>query len=215
MLVDADGYGLDAAHRGRAALRREGIETRRYYSPPVHAMRAYRRPGTGRSICRSPSRPADRGAHPAAVGRDDGCPGRGRGGGDRGGSGRRGQVSLRAECAGKIRRMARGSVASGAYRDHNRPWGSEPPEGHEKHGRAREAPRPERRVGDDPPRHAAPWRDRGWDPPVGRARDPEHGAEGAGGCQAPESGCLFRLLLLQRGDKAQSPGGGSPAAHPA
>lgn len=44
VLIDREGYGLDA---GTAAelLRQEGIETRRYYSPPVHAMTAYRVPG--------------------------------------------------------------------------------------------------------------------------------------------------------------------------
>jgi dTDP-4-amino-4,6-dideoxygalactose transaminase len=41
MLVDADGFGVDAAGLQRA-LGAEGIESRRYYSPPVHAMQAYR-----------------------------------------------------------------------------------------------------------------------------------------------------------------------------
>jgi dTDP-4-amino-4,6-dideoxygalactose transaminase len=41
VLIDPDGYGLDAATVAEL-LHREGIETRRYYSPPVHAMRAYR-----------------------------------------------------------------------------------------------------------------------------------------------------------------------------
>ena len=40
MLVDPDGFGLDAAGLQRA-LAAEGIESRRYYSPPVHVMRAY------------------------------------------------------------------------------------------------------------------------------------------------------------------------------
>jgi dTDP-4-amino-4,6-dideoxygalactose transaminase len=40
MLVDPDGFGLDAAGLQRA-LSAEGIESRRYYSPPVHVMRAY------------------------------------------------------------------------------------------------------------------------------------------------------------------------------
>jgi dTDP-4-amino-4,6-dideoxygalactose transaminase len=41
MLVDPDGFGLDAPGLQRA-LAAEGIESRRYYSPPVHAMEAYR-----------------------------------------------------------------------------------------------------------------------------------------------------------------------------
>jgi dTDP-4-amino-4,6-dideoxygalactose transaminase len=44
VLIDPDGYGLNAATVAEL-LRREGIETRRYYSPPVHAMRAYQVPG--------------------------------------------------------------------------------------------------------------------------------------------------------------------------
>jgi dTDP-4-amino-4,6-dideoxygalactose transaminase len=40
MLVDPDGFGLDASGLQRA-LAAEGIESRRYYSPPVHAMKAY------------------------------------------------------------------------------------------------------------------------------------------------------------------------------
>jgi dTDP-4-amino-4,6-dideoxygalactose transaminase len=41
ILVDLDGFGLDAAQLGQA-LAAEGVETRRYYAPPVHTMRAYR-----------------------------------------------------------------------------------------------------------------------------------------------------------------------------
>jgi len=41
MLVDPDGFGLDAPGLQRA-LAAEGIDSRRYYSPPVHAMGAYR-----------------------------------------------------------------------------------------------------------------------------------------------------------------------------
>lgn len=41
LLVDPDGFGLDAPGLQRA-VGAEGIESRRYYSPPVHAMRAYR-----------------------------------------------------------------------------------------------------------------------------------------------------------------------------
>ena len=41
ILIDAQAYGLDAPALARA-LGAEGIETRRYYAPPVHAMRAYR-----------------------------------------------------------------------------------------------------------------------------------------------------------------------------
>ncbi len=40
ILIDVDGYGMNAAAAAEA-LRAEGIETRRYYSPPVHRMRAY------------------------------------------------------------------------------------------------------------------------------------------------------------------------------
>jgi len=38
--IDPDRFGLDATSLGMA-LSEEGIETRRYYSPPVHAMRAF------------------------------------------------------------------------------------------------------------------------------------------------------------------------------
>jgi len=41
VLVEPDGFGVDAATLARA-LAAEGVETRRYYSPPVHATRAYR-----------------------------------------------------------------------------------------------------------------------------------------------------------------------------
>lgn len=41
ILVDPGVFGMDAAALGRA-LASEGVETRRYYSPPVHSMRAYR-----------------------------------------------------------------------------------------------------------------------------------------------------------------------------
>jgi dTDP-4-amino-4,6-dideoxygalactose transaminase len=41
ILVEADTYGMDAATLA-TSLAAEGIETRRYYSPPVHATRAYR-----------------------------------------------------------------------------------------------------------------------------------------------------------------------------
>jgi dTDP-4-amino-4,6-dideoxygalactose transaminase len=41
MLVDPDGFGLDASGLQRA-LAAEGIESRRYYWPPVHRMQAYR-----------------------------------------------------------------------------------------------------------------------------------------------------------------------------
>jgi dTDP-4-amino-4,6-dideoxygalactose transaminase len=40
ILVDPDGFGLDAPGLQRA-LAAEGVESRRYYSPPVHAMGAY------------------------------------------------------------------------------------------------------------------------------------------------------------------------------
>ena len=41
ILVDAEGFGMDAAAVA-AALAAEGIQTRRYYAPPVHRQRAYR-----------------------------------------------------------------------------------------------------------------------------------------------------------------------------
>jgi dTDP-4-amino-4,6-dideoxygalactose transaminase len=41
ILVDEEEFGLDAATVG-AALGAEGVEFRRYYSPPVHRMRPYR-----------------------------------------------------------------------------------------------------------------------------------------------------------------------------
>lgn len=41
VLVDPQAFGVDAETLG-GALAAEGIETRRYYAPPVHAMRAYR-----------------------------------------------------------------------------------------------------------------------------------------------------------------------------
>lgn len=49
ILVEPERFGLDAAGLARA-LDAEGIDTRRYYTPPVHAMHAYRAwdPGPGR-----------------------------------------------------------------------------------------------------------------------------------------------------------------------
>jgi dTDP-4-amino-4,6-dideoxygalactose transaminase len=41
ILVEPRGFGLDAAALGEA-LANEGVETRRYYAPPVHHTRAYR-----------------------------------------------------------------------------------------------------------------------------------------------------------------------------
>ena len=41
VLIDEPPFGLSAAHLAEA-LDAEGIETRRYYAPPVHAQRAYR-----------------------------------------------------------------------------------------------------------------------------------------------------------------------------
>jgi dTDP-4-amino-4,6-dideoxygalactose transaminase len=41
VLIEPDEYGLTAKVLAEA-LGREGVETRRYYSPPVHAMHAYR-----------------------------------------------------------------------------------------------------------------------------------------------------------------------------
>ena len=41
VLVEPDQFGIDAGKLARA-LAAEGIQTRRYYTPPVHAMQAYR-----------------------------------------------------------------------------------------------------------------------------------------------------------------------------
>ncbi len=41
VLVEPEAFGLDADELSRA-LAAEGIETKRYYGPPVHSMRAYR-----------------------------------------------------------------------------------------------------------------------------------------------------------------------------
>jgi dTDP-4-amino-4,6-dideoxygalactose transaminase len=41
ILIDEDRFGTDAAAAGEA-LTAEGIQTRRYYAPPVHRQRAYR-----------------------------------------------------------------------------------------------------------------------------------------------------------------------------
>jgi dTDP-4-amino-4,6-dideoxygalactose transaminase len=49
ILVDAEVFGMDAAALG-GALTPEGIETRRYYSPPVHRTRAYRSFSNGGSL---------------------------------------------------------------------------------------------------------------------------------------------------------------------
>lgn len=46
ILVDREGFGADAASLGRA-LAATGIDTRRYYSPPVHRVAAYRGQGPG------------------------------------------------------------------------------------------------------------------------------------------------------------------------
>jgi dTDP-4-amino-4,6-dideoxygalactose transaminase len=45
VLVDREAFGLDAAGLAEA-LRAEGVETRRYYTPPVHLQRAYRGRGS-------------------------------------------------------------------------------------------------------------------------------------------------------------------------
>jgi dTDP-4-amino-4,6-dideoxygalactose transaminase len=44
VLIDREGFGLDADAVARG-LGERGIETRRYYAPPVHEMRAYRHEG--------------------------------------------------------------------------------------------------------------------------------------------------------------------------
>ena len=41
ILIDQDRFGMDAAAVGEA-LAAEGVQTRRYYAPPVHRQRAYR-----------------------------------------------------------------------------------------------------------------------------------------------------------------------------
>jgi len=41
VLVEADEFGMDA-DRAAAALAAEGVQTRRYYAPPVHRQRAYK-----------------------------------------------------------------------------------------------------------------------------------------------------------------------------
>lgn len=49
ILVEAERFGMDAASLGEA-LAPEGIETRRYYAPPVHRTRAYRAVANGGSL---------------------------------------------------------------------------------------------------------------------------------------------------------------------
>jgi dTDP-4-amino-4,6-dideoxygalactose transaminase len=44
ILVDAEGFGMDAPALA-GALAAEGVQTRRYYAPPVHRQRAYRTVG--------------------------------------------------------------------------------------------------------------------------------------------------------------------------
>jgi dTDP-4-amino-4,6-dideoxygalactose transaminase len=41
ILIDGEGFGMDALSVAKA-LAAEGVQTRRYYSPPVHRQRAYR-----------------------------------------------------------------------------------------------------------------------------------------------------------------------------
>ena len=41
ILIDAEGFGMDATEVA-GALAAEGVQTRRYYAPPVHRQRAYR-----------------------------------------------------------------------------------------------------------------------------------------------------------------------------
>jgi dTDP-4-amino-4,6-dideoxygalactose transaminase len=49
ILVDEHAFGLTADDLAEA-LAAEGIETRRYYSPPVHRMRAYQANGAGADL---------------------------------------------------------------------------------------------------------------------------------------------------------------------
>ena len=46
VLVEPEDFGMDAVALGRL-LQEEGVETRHYYSPPVHAMQAYQGTGAG------------------------------------------------------------------------------------------------------------------------------------------------------------------------
>jgi dTDP-4-amino-4,6-dideoxygalactose transaminase len=45
IMVEAEGFGIEAARLAEALLA-EGIQTKRYYAPPVHTMRAYRSQAT-------------------------------------------------------------------------------------------------------------------------------------------------------------------------
>jgi len=49
ILVEAERFGMDASSLGEA-LAPEGIETRRYYAPPVHHTRAYRAVANGGNL---------------------------------------------------------------------------------------------------------------------------------------------------------------------
>ena len=49
ILLEPDSFGVDAAAVG-PALDEEGIETRRYYAPPVHRTRAYRSAANGADL---------------------------------------------------------------------------------------------------------------------------------------------------------------------
>lgn len=59
ILVDAESFGLPADELG-PALAAVGIETRRYFSPPVHRMRAYRFAGSTNGNLSVTERMADR-----------------------------------------------------------------------------------------------------------------------------------------------------------
>ena len=49
ILVDPEAFGMEADALGRA-LALAGIETRRYYAPPVHQMQAYRSSAAGAGL---------------------------------------------------------------------------------------------------------------------------------------------------------------------
>ncbi len=54
ILIDLDTFGMDAAATA-AALAAEGVQTRRYYAPPVHRQRAYRWVGPANGACPRPT----------------------------------------------------------------------------------------------------------------------------------------------------------------
>ena len=59
ILIDGERFGMDAPAVA-AALAAEGVQTRRYYSPPVHRQRAYRWVGPGNGALPETDRAAAR-----------------------------------------------------------------------------------------------------------------------------------------------------------